>query len=69
MEVGFGVLNFSLNDFWAMTFSEFNAAYDGWYKANIPDSEQAKPQQEPLLRHELEEMMAKFPDNEVTNGN
>ncbi len=58
MRIGLGVLRLAPCHFWSMTPVEFRAALEGW-RDTRGEYANAVP---PPRREELEEMMARFPD-------
>ena len=56
MEIGFGILCLSPNDFWNMSLYEFYSALDGFKEYNTDQSKT------PLTEGELKDMMERYPD-------
>ncbi|MFV2093454.1 MAG: phage tail assembly chaperone [Hyphomicrobiales bacterium] len=58
MMIGLGVLRLAPPDFWAMTLPELEAAAGGLHGPLAPAA--------PLVRADLRDLMARFPDAELT---
>ena len=54
MAIGFGLLQLSSDQFWAMTIREIEAAANGLFGEQLDH--------QPLMQTELDQLMQRFPD-------